>query len=699
MKAAENSLAKLLQTECQFTIPIYQRTYSWTLAQCNQLLQDIIETEKRARSSHFLGAIVYIKDDSPSAKLAHHVVIDGQQRLTTLSLLLIALRDHLGGAQPSAQLSKDQINFSFLVNQFRQGADRYKLTLTETDSQTLHGLVDSTPRPAASSDRINDNYAFFRDQLRRGAVSPDDVANGIWKLTIVEVTLDARDDDPQLIFESLNSTGLALSQADLIRNFVLMRGNRQTQETLYTQYWRVMEELFGQQNYSEHFDAFMRHFLTVKLGRIPTIRRVYDEFKTYVRSDGDTVDIEDIVKDIYTQATYYTRIALNREPDAELKRRFDDLMALEVNVAIPFILELYADYEAGTLKHAEFARILGYIEAYVIRRSFSDLTANSLNKTFQVFSRFIDKGHYLDSVSSRFAGLAGTLRYPNDDEFRRAFATKDVYNLTRRRNYVLGKLTNAGSREPVDVDALTIEHIMPHAIESSPSWQRALGPEWQRIHTTYLHTIGNLTLTGYNAHLSNKTFPEKRDMPRGFRDSQISLNKSLQDLNIWDEASIKKRGRQLADRAAGIWPYPDVTASMSAKTGLAAAEQEHALIDHHFPDHSTVQPLWEELRKRILNLDPIVTEELFKSYIAYKASTNFVDVSPKLAKLVLTLNVPFHYLTDDQHQCKDVSLTGKMGNGDAQFELSQPDQMDYAMGLIRQAFWHQESADLDPVIR
>lgn len=689
MKASENSLANLLQMKAQFTIPIYQRAYSWTQKQCQQLWDDIFAAGgDDERHGHFIGSIVYISDSGPLAKLSRPVVIDGQQRLTTVSILMAAIRNHLRKPGEEGEVTAEDVNIDYLINVTAKGLDRYKLQLTRNDRSTLNALVDEQEPPVHSSQRVLETYRFFEQKIDQlNDLTP--LLHGVQKLMIVEVSLDLREDNPQLIFESMNSTGLALTQADLIRNYILMGLDPEQQEQLYTHVWHKMEQEFGQANYLKYFDTYMRHFLTLKMGEIPRIDSVYEKFKEYARTASS---IDNIVRDIARHATYFTRITLGREPDTLLKYAFDDLAELDVNVAIPFLLEVYEDYESRLLEKSEVDQVLRYVEAYIVRRAICDLPTNALNKIFLTFSKSLDKERYVESVEARFRLLSGTGRYPNDEEFRRAFVLRDFYNLSKRRNYLLGKLTNHGNKEKVIIDSLTIEHILPQNENLSTAWREELGPEWKRVQDTYLHTIGNLTLTGYNASLGDRPFLEKRDMEGGFRSSQVSLNAGLRDLDHWNEQTIRSRAERLAHRAVKIWPYPAISDENLQSFREKSMKQGTVLSpDVHFDGSTPVRHLWEELRVLILNIDPYVTEEVFKSYIAYKSSTNFVDIAPQKSRLVITINIEFDALDDARGWCRDVSAISKFGNGDAQFMLEPGSDLAYTMTLIRQAFEFRES--------
>ena len=689
MKASENWLSKLLQIKAQYTIPVYQRPFSWSRSQCAKLWDDLVEVSRQDQRSHFLGSVVYIRGSGPTAKVDRHLVIDGQQRLTTVTLLLLALRDHLRKYGDRPDVAHEEINVDYLYNGFAKGDDRYKLVLTDVDKQTLLSLVDGTPRPQSFSTRIDDAYRFFHDRLESSPASADFVFAGLMKLSVVEVVLDPKEDDAQLIFESLNSTGLALSQADLIRNFVLMQADRDQQDFLYTNYWRVMEDRFGQANYAKYFNAYMRHYLTLRLNRIPKIDGVYQEFKTFFVDSQRSIG--QVVQDIERLSVYYTRIALSAEPTASLKVRFDRLVELEVNVAIPFLLEVYEDYERRLLTVEDFASILDLIEAFVIRRSVCDIATNVLNKMFLSFSRSVVKDNYRESVAAEFRLLTGTSRFPTDSEFHDALLRKDIYNsMSKRRLFILRRLINNPASEEVVLDSLTIEHIMPQNPNLSQEWRSELGEEWQRVQSTYLHTIGNLTLTGYNSVLGDKSFQTKLHGPNGFLTSSFQLNQDLKRYDQWDEAAIRDRAEMLADRAAHIWPFPKIGTDKLLKyrknpSNLVSAE-------HHFPEDTPLKYLWQALRYDILEIDPIVTEEVFKTYIAYKADTNFVDVSPTGSALVLTLNIDFALLDDPRQLCRDVTNVGTHGNGDAQLRIAKIDDLPYALNLIRQAYALQTSA-------
>ncbi|MGD9156674.1 MAG: DUF262 domain-containing protein, partial [Bacillota bacterium] len=523
MKAVEARLIDFLKKSPQFVIPIYQRTYSWNVRECRQLWDDILRAGVDDRIvAHFVGSIVYIEQSiSAVTSQSPLLVIDGQQRLTTITILLEMLARYLGEREPIDGFSALKLRNYFLLNSLENAERRYKLILTQTDKNTLIALLDQRPLPEEYSIRVYENSKLFEKWINESQDQIEAICKGIAKLVIVDISLDRNQDNPQLIFESLNSTGKELSQADLIRNYILMGLEPQLQTDLYEHYWRPMEIKFGQEAYAAQFDSFMRHYLTVKMGEIPNIRDVYETFKRYWRNNNVLgCGIEVLVADIETFAHYFCAMALGTEKDPELKSAFHDLRELKVEVAYPFLLELYHDYTLQILSKSDFIKIIRLVEAYVFRRSVCAIPTNSMNKTFATFISVIDKDHYLESIQAHFLLLLSYRRFPTDDEFKRDIKTKDLYNF-RNRSYWLRRIENFGRKEWVSVDEYTIEHIMPQNKNLSTDWKVALGSEWERIHQIWLHTLGNLTLTGYNSEYSDKSFHQKRDMEGGFKESPL----------------------------------------------------------------------------------------------------------------------------------------------------------------------------------
>jgi predicted transport protein len=476
----------------------------------------------------------------------------------------------------------------------------------------------------------------------------------------------------------------------LIRNFILMGLEPQLQTRLYENYWRPMEVEFGQEGYATHFDSFMRHYLTMKTGEIPNVREVYEAFKLHTRTPSVAkAGVEALVADIRSFAGYYCAMALGGEPDSELKAAFHDLRELKVDVAFPFLLELYGDYMSQGLTKAELLQATRWVEGYVFRRAVCGIPTNSMKKTFATFSRALKKDRYAESVAAEFLLLPSYRRFPPDDEFQRDLQTKDLYNF-RSRSYWLRRLENHGRKERVAVDEYTIEHILPQNEHLSAQWKAELGPEWERIQNTWLHTLGNLTLTGYNPELSDRPFSEKRDMKGGFADSPLRMNQGLGKLDRWTEESIKERAATLSRRAVDVWISPsvpdDVLEAYKPKAQTAAG---YSIDDHPHLVSGPLREVFSAFRSQVLALDPCVTEEFLKLYVAYKAETNFVDVVPQAKRLRLTLNLEFPEITDPKGLCRDVSGLGRWGNGDVEVGLASLAELPYVIGLVRQSLEKQ----------
>ena len=713
MKATEAKFLDFLKKSPQFVIPIYQRTYSWSETECRQLWDDIVRCGNSDKIAvHFVGSIVYV--ESGLSQVTHQaplLVIDGQQRLTTVSLLLAALAKAVGEGEPFDGFSQRKIKHYYLLNPEESGERHFKLLLSQTDKASLTAIVGDLEQPQDPSLRINTNYESFKRWIAEGKVEVAALCKGLAKLVVVDIALTRDQDNPQLIFESMNSTGKELSQADLIRNFILMGLEPVLQSRLYEQFWRPMELDFGQEAYGTHFDAFMRHYLTVKTGEIPNINAVYDAFKAHARASranaaDDKSHIESLVREIRDYARHFCAMALGSESDVDLKLAFHDLRELRVDVAYPFLLELYHDYKAGALEKADLLATVRLIEAYVFRRAICAIPTNSLNKTFATFTRALKKDRYFESIQAHMLGLPSYRRFPSDEEFHRDLQTRNLYNF-RSCSYWLRRLENHGRRERVPVDELTIEHLLPQNEDLHPKWREDLGKEWQRIQQTWLHTLGNLTLTAYNSEYSDRPFLDKRDMPdapdKGLKLSPLKLNQGLGALDVWNEDAIKARAGKLANLALGVWSAPvlpqDILDAYRPKPGVGA---QYTIEDHPYLARgsemygTTVRDLFMALRKAVLALDPCVSEEFMKLYVAYKAETNFLDVIPQAKRLLLSINMRFADVNDPKGLCKDVTGLGRWGNGDAELALSHLEDLPYALGIVRQSLELQLGNGAEP---
>ena len=695
MKAKETMVLEFLQNSSQFIIPIYQRTYSWELEQCQQLWDDVMRAGKsNSASVHFVGSIVYVAEGLSTVSLqAPLLVIDGQQRLTTITLMLEALQRSLGETEPVEGFSAEKIKSRYLTRHLEKGEKFFKLLLSQTDDETLRSIIQERELPSDHSVRISENYNFFKSEIESLKGDVEALCRGVAKLAIVDIALSRGEDNPQLIFESMNSTGKALSQADLIRNYILMGLQPELQTRLYESYWRPMELEFGQAAYGEEFDAFMRHYLTIKFAEIPRIDQIYDNFKFYAgREDVTKAGVEELVKDLRQFAQYYCAISIGKEKDAELKRAFQDLKEFKVDVAYPFLLEVYGNFKSGQISKNDFVEIVRLVESYAFRRAVVQIPTNSMNKVFARFSLSINRDNYLESVKAIFVSLKSYRRFPSDDEFANNLKIRDLYNF-RRGAYWLRKLENFNRKEIPVLEDYSIEHILPQNEELNSWWQEALGENWTDTQSRLLHTIGNLTLTRYNSEFSDRSFPEKRDFPAGgFKTSPLALNQGLGELETWNETTISERANRLVGIALKVWvaPKADEAALKSVLNKEKTVERAaYTYENHKYLKNKEVRELFLALKAQVLAIDSAVYEHVLKLYIAFKADTNFVDVIFKASGLKLTINLPYSDLQDPQNRAVNIKDKGRWGNGEVRFEVDSKEDITYAMFLIKQAYDRQ----------
>ncbi|GAA8317969.1 DUF262 and DUF1524 domain-containing protein [Helicobacter pylori] len=687
MEADKNTLLKFIEDNQnnQLVIPIYQRVYSWEKEQCKQLWDDIVKTGGSDQiEGHFIGSILYVLDG-----ITHSgntlLIIDGQQRLTTITLLLTALRDHLNDEDEFlGKFSCQKIQNRYLINSDKDGDKKFRLILSESDKDTLLSLIDKDRRkPSEPSLKIVENFKLFGEWIRKNTGKLETIFKGLEKLIIVYIALKKGKYDPQLIFESMNSKGMELAQTDLIRNYILMGLEPEKQKNFYEKYWRAMEEEFKQNK--KLFDRFVRHYLTIKTREIPNINKVYVALKDYRQKEG--IGIEDLLKDLQKYCGYFCQIAFKKEANKDLNKALGFLVDLEMDVIYPLLLELYSDYSDGVLSKDDFRRSIALIESYICRRAVCGLGTNSLNKVFPSFTKHIQKDEYFKSLKAHFGSLTEKQRFPNNDEFKDCFITIDFYNF-KKRNIFFERLENFDRKERVYTHEYTTEHIMPQKL--TEEWGRDLGENFQEIHNKYLNTIGNLTKTGYNPEYSNKSFQEKQGMEKGFKNSPLRLNQSLRGLESFGEEEIKKRANDLADLALKIWTYPKLDAETLEKYKPKKDKKEKKVYDlssYKFSSHS--RELFDILSKEIKALDERITEKFNQEYISYMFDKNFVDIVVQTKDLKLYLNMLFNELQDEKDLARDMTNKGHLGNGDIEVKLETKENIPYCLGLIKQALEKQ----------
>lgn len=683
MDARKGNIYEILNGNKQFLIPVYQRYYSWDIEQCTRLWNDIVEMQKKGKVGHFVGSIVNIAEQAMPTGVQKYMIIDGQQRMTTLSLLLLALRDYAIKNPDDTTINARRIDNMLLKNEYESGDERYKLLLTETDRDILMRLVEEKPIPNDTRSRLLDNYKFFAGKIADKELQPAEVYESIGKLQIVNITLDRTVDDAQAIFESLNSTGKELSESDLIRNYVLM-GLEPTEQTyVYEHLWRPMELLFVYETQDSVMDRFFRDYLTMKITRIPKQDRVYEEFKLY-HLNCEFGTIRELCQDLLTYAKYYTDMVFKRSSNPALKSLYEDINDLRMEVSYPFLLKVHNDYAEGIISEDDLKLIIRLCISYVFRRSICDIPTNSLNKTFATLRNEIRQDDYVNSIKAFFVMRDDYKEFPNDDKFTVAFVSRDIYTM-RSRNFILSHLENYGNKAPIIIENYTIEHIMPQNSSLSPEWQQMLGTNWREVQKTYLHTIGNLTLTAYNSEMSDHPFMVKMDMEGGFKESALRLNAYVVKLTEWNEQRIKERASLLADKAKQIWAFPDMTAAELAPYQTVEKPAERYSLETYDTNVFT-KTLFEVLDRRIQNLSPDVKREFKKLYVAYKLDTNFVDIVFQKQRLRISVNMKFSEVIDPNGICRDITGLGRWGNGDVELYMEHTSDVDQIMEIVEQSY-------------
>ena len=567
MKANETKVDKFLATnETTFAIPVYQRNYDWTLTQCRQLLHDILETGKNDKiNAHFIGSIVYVHDDVYTASgLTELTIIDGQQRLTTITLIYIAL--YRLAQQLDNQMLVNRIHKTYLINEFAPEAEKLKLKPTENNKEALRHILNSEDNEEFKGySKIIENFNFFKNSIT--ADNYETIQRGLSKLIFIDIALDRQRDNPQRIFESLNSTGLELSQADLIRNYILMGLSRTNQEKIYKSFWEVIEKNAKDETLNQtRVSDFIRDFLTLKNKEIPNKSNVYVTFKeNYPTATADV--LEENLSEIKSLSKFYNKLVNPKnEEDKAIRQQLDFINKLEINVAFPFLMKVYEDYSNEVIDKQTFISVLALIQSFTFRRFIVGLPTNALNKIFMSLYDKVEQDNYLFSIQKSLLLRSGVQRFPRNTETINALKEKDVYNIkSKNRTYLLERLENYQNNEPVVIEGntdITIEHIFPQ--NPDPKWKVELGnEEYNYIKENYLNTIGNLTLSGNNGKLGNKYFTEKQVMnddkkEQGYKFSRLWLNRDLQKLSKWDRIEIENRANVITERFLHIWQYPDI---------------------------------------------------------------------------------------------------------------------------------------------
>lgn len=618
MKASETKVEDFLSSnKTQFVIPVYQRNYDWSTSQCKQLLDDILEVgTSKKMNAHFIGSVVYVHDDVyTSSRIKELTIIDGQQRLTTLTLIYLALY-RLAFEMKNEELV-NEISETYLINKFAPEEEKLKLRPTENNDLAIKYLLRSdTDEEFTDFSKVIDNFNYFNTRITEENF--EFVLNGLSKLMFVEISLDREKDDPQRIFESLNSTGLELSQADLIRNYILMGLNRRDQNRIYNNYWEIIEKLAKDESVNtSKVSDFIRDYLTLVNNKIPNKSKVYLEFKAkFPTSNLD--ELEKNLLPIKSLVKYYNKL-LNpkNEIDKDIRLQLEYINRLEINVAYPFLMKVYEDYSENIIDKATFISVLDFIQSFTWRRFIVGLPTNALNKIFMTLYEKIDREDYLVSLQKWLLQRPGSQRYPKNKEVIESLKLKDVYNIkSKNRTYLLERLENFENKEPVIIDGntdITIEHIFPQ--NPDPKWKVDLGTDdYNLVKENYLNTVGNLTLSGNNGKLGNKPFVYKRDLEKaGYKDSRLWLNKYLSILDKWDITEIERRFDLLAERFLKIWQIPIIEIDdrdENNEVNIFEAEDpkfkklEYAIFYDQKIEVNQVAKLYVEVFKQLFDLQP-----------------------------------------------------------------------------------------------
>lgn len=570
MKATETKVQVFFSyARTQFVIPVYQRNYDWTLKQCSQLLDDIIEVGSNSTlKAHFIGSIVHIHDDAYTvSRITELVIIDGQQRLTTITLMFLALY-HLAIELNDTSLASE-LEDTYLINRHASGSEKLKLRPTENNDKALKFILRNEKGeiyPEYSN--LIMNFNFFASKINKN--NYEVVLRGISKLMFVEIALDRVNDNPQRIFESLNSTGLDLSASDLIRNYILMELPPNEQIRIYKNYWELIESFAkDEENNKSKVTDFIKSYLTIKNNNIPKIEKIYIEFKK-IYSYSTIDNLENLLKDMKSLVKYYNKlINPSKEEDKKIKTELNYVKRLGIDVVYPFLMKVYEDYGNDLIDKIIFIEILRIVQSFIWRRFIIGLPSNALPNIFTNLYDKIDKNNYLISIQKALLQRTGSYRFPKDNEIKKVLKEKDMYNIQpKNRLYFLDRLENHNNKEQVILDNnITVEHIFPQNPEAK--WKTVLSDDdYRKMKDIYINTISNLTLSGNNQALSNKYFEYKKNTEIiGYKDSRLWLNKYLANLEKWDMEELSKRFDILYKRFLEIWVLPNVTINENTEEG------------------------------------------------------------------------------------------------------------------------------------
>lgn len=685
MKGQDSFLLGLLNTsQRRLIIPVYQRNYDWKKANCEQLYNDLVEVVRQGKQTHFFGSIV-----SNALGRDEIELIDGQQRITTVSLILIAIVNAIknGDVVPNDPVLGERILGEYIIDKYHKTERKVRLKPFRDDCEAFDNLIYKSEDNYIANSKVTINYRYFYDRIvKEGLISVDDLFDAIDKLQIIDIQLQPdKGDDPQLIFESLNSTGLDLTEADKIRNFVLMGFKPDEQERLYDSYWNKIEKLSLQE-----LDSFIRHYLTVVTGVIPNIKNIYSAFKLYAKQIND---IESILQDMLQYARAYNKILTCAVGSTCANTTLKRLNLLEVTVAHPFLMAYLVYAEENQLPVSETETILSILENMIFRRFICDLPANVFNKIFAILHKQViklkrDSDTYSSVLTYILLNRKAAVLFPNNEDFVSSLSKKNIYSMrSRSKQYLFERLENGNSKEINDIvgymesNSLSIEHIMPQTLTTA--WREALGKNFEAIHEQWLHTIANLTLTGYNANYSNRPFAEKKTMENGFIQSGLRLNKYIAQFDQWTEKELKERSKHIENMALEIWPYPSTSFVPEQEDDEIVSLAEDNAV---FTNRDIMYFIFQEERHNVTNWTDMMWQMAELLYginpaILYQEAANAKNVWFSSTQT----SGGFRKLADKLYFCPGNSSTwNKMATLKNLFRLYQLDEADLSFALVTQ---------------
>lgn len=688
MKADATSFLEFLSGPGQYVVPVYQRAYSWNKKECLKLWDDILQVGNSSTSeSYFIGSIVWIEDDtSDSTKPPLHV-IDGQQRLTTLVLILEALARTVGDVAPIEEFTSLEIRSDYLQRPNKQGDKKYKLLLNENDRETLNAIIDDSEYPKNYSANVRNNFELFAKLMEKNSKNLEAVCLGLTKLKVIDIRLTQSQDNAQLIFESLNSKGKSLLKADLIKNFLLLGVPTSMQTELYRRYWKPIESEFGQAFYEKEFDKFIYRYLTLKMGELPKKEELYE---TYVELfQNQNKEVEEELAEIKKYATYFCCFTYGTEPDIELQKAFLDLRELRVETAAPLLLKLYSDFRSETITKEEFVEALLIIESYRFRIAVCNGETRSLGSTFSHIAANIDEEEYMESLKAQFLLLDDAKIFPSDENFVNALQTIDAYHFTLSK-YLLFRLENHTRKEHVPREGISCEHILPQNENMREEWQYELGPDWKMIQKRCLHLLGNLTLTAYNSPLSDKSFAEKKALEGGFSMSPFKLNASVASASTWNEEAIYRRGEELANLANKIWAKPKLSSEILEEyQPKIDGSKEYSIQDHKFLSRGKVFDIFCKLQEQLNAIDDRIEEKILKYYVSYSVKQAFAFVRGRSNWVRITVNISIEQVDDPRKMCR---VNKRKPASQIVLTISDEADVEYAVSILKQALELQVAA-------